>query len=113
MKAALSAAVSQSQTYYIPTPDAHPAPVDHEELYPRAFKQGKQFIKWPGKTLEDLFADMARYDADPEDAAFAKNEAVDLDIFEWIIDCFEECAHKLVLLHADLPNWLCCMTFAE
>lgn len=97
LKVALTAAATQSQTYYIPTPESHPAPTDHEELYPKTFKAPKQFIKWSGKTLEDIFADVSKYDADSEDEAFAKTLKVDLSIFELIMEAFEDCAHKLVI----------------
>lgn len=93
----MSAANSQAQTYYIPTPEAHPAPTDHEELYPKVFKQPKQFIKWPSKTLEEVFEEWSKYDADEEDQSYAETLKMDISIFEFIIECFEDCAHKLVL----------------
>lgn len=96
LQAALTASTSASHTYYIPTPEAHPAPSDYDRLYPKKFKQTKQFIKWSGKTLEDLTADLPHYDADEEDAKEAEADKVAIDTFEWIIEAFEDTAHKLV-----------------
>lgn len=109
LRAALTAAATQSQTYYIPTPEAHPSPTDHEELYPKVFKQTKQFIKWSGKTLEEFFGDRSRFNADVEDEEFAKKNSVSLDNFERIIEAFEDCAHKLVCTR--LCEWVltCCI----
>lgn len=41
---------------------------------------------------------MSRYDADIKDAEFATGKSVSLELFEWIIEAFEDCAHKLVML---------------
>lgn len=95
LKAALSAAVSQAQTYYIPTPQSHPPPEDFDKLYLRGFKLTKQLVKWSGRALEELLGESPRYDADEEDLALIEAERLDLEMFEWIMESFEELAHRL------------------
>lgn len=67
-----------------------------------SFKLGKSYTKMPSVN-EDPLAQFPKYNANEADEAFVAglkksgsvSKAFDVTLFEWIIDCLEEAAHRL------------------
>lgn len=75
---------------------------DYDSIYASSFKLGKNYTKL-SSTSEDPLAQFPRYNADEVDEAFVASlkkslsvsKSFDVTLFEWIIDCLEEAAHRL------------------
>lgn len=106
MRQALSHQSTKNQPYYIPTPEITSAAIDdYDSLYPANYRQPKAYGKSSsgGSSLEDPLQKCPKYNVDEVDENFVatlrKEKAVpssfDLLLYEWIIDCLEEAAHRL------------------
>lgn len=102
MKQALTHQSSKTQPYYIPTPEAAEAVTDHGDLYPTNYKVSKSYVKLA--TLgDDPLTQFPKYNLDSLDEEFLRKlrkagsipAAFNETVFEWIIDCLEESAHRL------------------
>lgn len=102
MKQALTHQSNRTQPYYIPTPEAAQVVEDYATLYASTFKLGKSYVKL-GAPVDDPLAQFPRYNADEADEAFIRGlreehclpASFTTTLFEWIMDCLEEAAHRL------------------
>jgi hypothetical protein len=99
LKQALTHQSSKAQTYYIPTPEAAQASSGYETLYGTDFKPLKTYAKCAN---DDPLQAVPKYSADLADETFigelrkagAVASKFDLTLYEWMVDCLEDAAHK-------------------
>ena len=91
---------TKTQPYYIPTPETNKIASEYDNLYPTNYKQPKGYIKTA--IGDDPLQKFPKFNANEEDEAFlaplrAKGSlpaGFDLQLYEMVIDCLEEAAHK-------------------